>query len=313
MKKLFLFFAATFIVLSSVGQIVEPDKLGEKEKVEADGWSFSAVFNLNFAQTYLSNWAAGGQNTIALNSLASIGAKYKEGKHSWVNSLDLGYGVLRQGKGDEATIQKIDDKIDLSSKYGYELNEKLYVAGLLSFKTQFADGFEYPDDSTVVSGFMAPGYLLGAVGIDYKPIDKLSVFFAPVTTKFTFVRDQKLADAGAFGVTPAVIENGSIVTPGENMKSEFGGYLRVSYADEVLKNVQLKTKLELFSNYLKNPDIIDVNWEVLLGVKINKYIAVSLSTQLLYDYDVKFLQDDGTMKDKIQFKEIFGVGLSYQL
>lgn len=313
MKKLIFLFAVILFGYAASAQVTE--KEDELKKVELDsieGWKTTAVFNLNFSQTSLTNWAAGGQNSISLNSLASLSADYTKGKSAWENTLDLGYGLLRQGKDDNVVLQKTDDKIDFASKYGYKMNSKFHAAALLNFRTQFDEGFEYPDDSTVISGFMAPAYLLGALGLDYKPTPKISVFAAPITGKITIVNNQMLADSGAYGVEPAVIENGTVITPGENMKTEFGGYLKIAYADEIMKNIQLKTKIDLFSNYLENPEKIDVNWELLLNMKVNKYIGVSLSTQLLYDYDVKFEQEDGTKTDKIQFKEIFGVGISYQ-
>ncbi len=297
MKKLFLFFIAITVAISAGAQVVNSEETNsnDKKSEKADeGWKYSAVFNLNFGQTSLTNWAAGGQNSIALNGLASFGANYTQGKTLWTNSLDLGYGFVRQGKGDDATVQKTEDKIDFASKYGYQVSDKLYVAALLGFKTQFTNGYDYPNDSVAVSGFMSPGYLQGAIGIDYKPTDKLSVFVSPITSKTTIVKDDVLSDAGAFGVEK-----------GDHVKSEFGGSLKAMYEDAFLEgNLQFKTKLELFSNYLDKPQNIDVNWEVLMGMKVTKYIGLSLSTQLLYDDDIS---------GKVQFKEIFGVGISYMI
>ena len=138
-------------------------------------------------------------------------------------------------------------------------------------------GYNYPIDSVKISNIFSPAYLLGALGMDYKPNGYFSAFIAPLTVKFTFVNDQLLSDAGAFGVTP-----------GEKIKSEFGGYIRVIYSkndfkNDILKNVSFTTKIDLFSNYLDNPQNIDINWENLVAMKVNKYISVSLNTVLIYD------------------------------
>ncbi len=180
-------------------------------------------------------------------------------------------------------------------------------------------GFNYPDDSTKISDLLAPAYLLGAVGLDYKPSDKFTAFVAPVTAKTTFVNDQVLADAGAFGVEKAVYDTaGNLLTAGKNIRTEFGGYIRLFYKVDVMKNVSLQTKLDLFSNYLENPQNIDVSWEVLISMKVNKYISATITTHLLYDDDTDISIDnnnDGII-DRIgprtQFKEVLGVGFSYK-
>ncbi len=322
MKNLGLFTLLFLLAFSMNAQITEKEDDLKKSAIDTvEGWKTKAVFNLNIAQVSLKNWSAGGQNSFALNSLASFSADYDKGNSSWENQLDLGYGLLRQGKDDNVITQKTDDKIDFSSKYGQKATDKLYYAALLNFKTQFTDGYDYEISNSVpISKLMAPGYLLGAVGFDYKPKSNLSIFFAPLTSKTTFVLDDSLANMGAFGVEPATYDDaGTMLTAGENTRFEFGGYVKVAYKTDLMENVNLQTKLDLFSNYLDNPQNIDVSWDVLLNMKVNKYITVSINTLLLYDDDVKFEFDndnDGVIDEKgprIQFKELFGIGFSYTL
>ncbi len=274
-------------------------------KDTTDGWKKGGIFALTFGQSNFTNWAAGGINTLSLNGIAGLFANYKQGKLTWDNTLDLGYGLQKQGKGGSSMLMKTDDKFNFASKLGLKATEKLYYAALIDFKTQFTNGYNYPNDSIEISGLLAPAYLLAAVGIDYRPNKELSVFVAPLTSKTTIVNNQRLADMGAFGVDST-----------KNIRNEFGGYLKAVYTKEVIKNVSLITKLGLFSNYLNNPQNIDVDWEVLLGMKINKYITANLSTQLLYDHDIDVPLDsnndgivDGAGK-RIQFKEILGIGFS---
>ena len=299
------------ISASSFGQVTETEK--KLRTISADttlGWKKGGVLNINLAQTSLTNWAAGGQNSIAVNGLFSGFANYKMGKSVWDNSLDLGYGLLKQGNED---FRKTDDKIDLLSKYGHEAFKNFYYAALLNFKTQLSPGYNYPDATNKISDFLSPGYLLLALGLDYKPNAYFSAFLAPVTGKFTFVTDQTLSNLGAFGVKP-----------GEKSKSEIGGYLRAIYSrndfkSEFLKNISFTTKIDLFSNYTENPQNIDVNWEVLIAMKVNKFLSVNFNTQLIYDDNIQIPVDkngNGTLeagesiRSKVQFKEILGVGLS---
>lgn len=298
-------FLLAYTCLVTYGQVTEAEKT--LRAVNADtlmGWKKGGVISANLAQTSLTNWAAGGQNSLAINSILSVFANYKMDKSVWDNSLNLGYGLLKQGK--DADFRKTDDKIDFLSKYGREAFKNVYYAALLNFKTQMTPGYNYPDVTNKISDLFAPAYLLLAVGLDYKPDAYFSAFLAPLTGKFTFVTDQELSDAGAFGVTP-----------GEKIKSELGGYLRVIYSkndfkNEFLQNISFTTKIDLFSNYLNNPQNIDVNWETLIAMKVNKYISVSLNTHLIYDDDIKIISEDSEIPGpRIQFKEIFGVGFSY--
>lgn len=307
MKKLILLFTIAVSLFSSLNAQVT-DKEKELKKVNTDtinGWKKGGMFALTLGQSSFTNWAAGGVNNFSINGISNLFATYKKDNLSWDNTLNLGYGIQKLGTKENAQIQKTDDKFDFSSKLGIKATKKLNYAVLMNFSTQFTNGYNYPDDSTVISGFMAPGYFIFAAGIDYKPNTTLSIFIAPLTSKSTFVNNQTLADAEAYGVEA-----------GKKIRSEFGGYFKAVYTKDIMKNVNLNTKLGLFSNYLHNPQNIDVDWEVLLGMKINKYLTANLSTQLLYDDDIMVPVDtngdginNGTGK-RIQFKEILGIGFS---
>jgi hypothetical protein len=292
---------ALFVNSFAIAQTTEAEDALKKVKEELpDGWSKGGLFSLSFSQVSLTNWAAGGQNSISGNGLVSLFADFKKKSFIWNNTLDLGYGLMKQG---EVGVIKTDDKIDLLSKAGLKAAEHWYYAGLLNFKTQMMPGYNYPNDSVEISKFLAPAYLLGALGMDYKPSANFSLFLAPLTAKVTFVNDQALADDGAYGVDP-----------GKKSRAEFGGYIRAAYKVDITENITFQTKADFFSNYLKNPEKIDVNWETLLMMKVGQFITLSFATHLIYDYDVKFdtTGDGEGDTDKVQFKQLIGVGLSYK-
>lgn len=303
MKTIFLFAFLMLPIIDMSSQVTEAEKQLKTQVADTVmGWKKGGVININTSQTSLTNWAAGGQSSVSVNGLLSLHAHNKKEKSLWENYLDLGYGSLKQKGGD---WWKTDDRIDLTSKYGLKAAKNLYYAALLNFKTQMDAGFNYPNDSVKISDFLSPGYLLLALGIDYVPGKNFTVYFAPFTYKLTMVSDDVLADAGAFGVDP-----------GEHSKSEFGGYLRTSFQKDLMENITLQTKLDLFSNYLKNFGNIDVSWETLLSMKVNKFISATISTHLLYDHDITIKKErkDGEDPDeynsRIQFKEVLAVGLS---
>jgi len=306
MKKLFILILLTALSwMDSYSQFTEAEKkLRAASKDSVDGWKKGALLSANFVQSFFNNWAAGGKNSIAFNGLVSLFANYKKGDHVWENYLDLGYGLLKEGSG---SVEKTDDKIDLLSKFGKKAWGKWYYSALLNFRTQFSPGYNYPNDSEKLSGFLSPGYLLSAVGLDYKPNDYFSLFIAPITNKLTIVNDEKLSEIGAFGVDK-----------GKKSRMELGGYMRIIYSrkdfkGELLKNISFTTKFDLFSNYLNNPQNIDVNWETLIGLKVNKFLTVNLNSQMIYDDDIDIIKEGIILGPRTQFKEIFGVGLSVKL
>jgi hypothetical protein len=317
MKRIILLLAlGSLFINSAFTQITESEEQLRTQTADSlEGWKKGGIITLNLSQISLTNWAAGGQNAFSVNGLINLFANYKKNKNIWSNSLDIGYGVLKQGK-DEDFI-KTDDKIDLLSKYGREAVKNWYYAALFNFKTQMTAGYNYPNDSVKISDLFAPAYILGSLGMDYKPNDDFSTYISPLTSKITIVTDQNLANQGAFGVNPAEYDGMVLISEGDNVRFELGGYLRIEYRKELMENITVLTKLDLFSNYLDKPDKIDVGWETLITMKVNKYISATLNTHLIFDYDIKFDEDtdgDGINDDKVekvQFKEVLGIGLSY--
>lgn len=263
-------------------------------------WSRTSELSFTFSQVSLTNWAAGGEGSVALNAMGNFALNYKEGNNSWQNKLELGYGLVKPG---DEIMKKSDDKIYFESKYGRKASEKLDWTALLSFRSQFVEGYDYPDDAekVLLSNFLAPGYLNFSVGINWKPVEYFSAFFGPATPKLTIVNDQVLAEKGAFGVEP-----------GEKTRFEFGGLAKLNFKKDIFENVNLASNLELYSNYLKNPQNIDIIWDVMVFMKINDFLSANITTNLLYDDDIMITDADGNIGPRVQFKEILGVGLTFK-
>ena len=288
--------------------------LQAQEAVKDTTWKTGGLISLTFGQVNLSNWAGGGFNSITGAGNINYFANYKKGKGSWDNNLIMAYGLLKQGDGD---VAKTDDRIDFTTKYGRETSWSPHwnYSLLGNFRTQFVEGLDA--NGTRISDLMAPAYALAALGLDYKPSDKFTVFISPLTAKFTIVTDDVLSAAGAYGVEPGTFGvdgqgNITVIDPGATTRSEFGGFLKAAYNTAVMENVNFVTRIDLFSNY-EEPTHIDVNWDSMISMKVNKYITTSLGVTVLYDHDILISQEDGTAKRRTQFREVFGVGFAYQL
>lgn len=268
-------------------------------------WDFEGSADIKFNQGYVSeSWAEGGENSISTLSVLKYSADYSFGKiRNLDTDVEYRLGYLKAGDNE---MQKNDDKFELNVKYGKQAFNNWYYSGLLNFKTQFFKGKEYVNDSTVnvVSEFLSPAYVVFSLGLDYKPSNKLTVLISPLTSKFTIVADTVSYDQTRFG-----LDND------ETIRKELGAYVKIISKLKFRNNINLENKLNFFTNYSKNPQNVDVNWELNLGVQLTDYIKMSVNTHFIYDDDVDIpVFEDGTqvgVTKKAQFKELFGIGFTY--
>jgi hypothetical protein len=247
-------------------------------------------------QGSLSNWAAGGDDfSLTISSLLNLYGFYRDGKNSWDNTLDIGLGYLKT-----TTLggRKNDDRFDLLSKYGYALNSKLNISTLFDFRSQFFKGYTYNNDiKTFSSDFLAPGYALLSLGMDYKPTKHLSIFLSPITSRWVFVKNDSLASAGSYGVDS-----------NKHSINQLGTFCTITYAKEFSKFVAYKARVDLFSNYKKNPQNIDVYMTNILAIKLAKFFSINWSVDMIYDDNAK-LFGKTKMSPALQLKSIIGIGL----
>lgn len=284
-----------FLLVLAINQLSAQD-----DQDTTSYWEISGQASVNISQVSFSNWVGGGKNSVSGVGRFNMNANYVKEKIHWENTLKSGYGLLKEGE--DETV-KTDDKLELNSKLGVELkNEHLLYSSYLNFLTQFTDGYKYPNTTDKISGAFSPAYLTVATGIDYQPSERFSLFLTPVSAKFTFVTDEELSAAGAFGVEP-----------GKKARAEMGASLKSELKTPVMKNVDLTSTLSLFSNYFHQPENIDVNWDINVNMKINDYLSANLFTNLVYDHDILIpIDDEGNTGRRIQMKQLFGVGLSYK-
>lgn len=305
MKKILLATAILFLGYAVKAQDADVQKMKnetkrevKKDEKQPEGWTKGGVFNLNLSQGASRNWAAGAEkSSFSINALVNTFAYYKKGKNSWDNILNLQYGLVNTTS---LGTRKNDDRIDLLTRYGYQLkNPKWYVTALGNLRTQFTDGFVYSGTAkTLNSASFAPAYLLVSPGIMYKPNATFDVFLSPVTGRWTIVTEGNKGLRSLYGFKDTT----------KASLGEFGAFLTANFKKDIFKNVTYSSRLDLFSNYKKEPQNIDVFWSNIIGMKVNKYIGVTYNLDLLYDHDVKNPKTGGLMGT--QLKSLLGVGFT---
>ena len=178
-------------------------------------------------------------------------------------------------------------------------------AGLFEFRSQFAEGFNYPNDSVHISKFIAPGYFQLSIGLNYKPVDYFAVFLSPIGVRLTIVNDKSLTNRpeGAYGVF------------GDNTALwQIGGSVNAVFKKDIMKNVNLMSKLDLFSDYRRNPLNIIIGWENNIMMKVNKYLSLNLSTRLIYDDNIPYKDKEGVIHGpRTKFREAFNLGFAFAI
>jgi hypothetical protein len=285
--------------------------------IKPDYWKFRTEAAFVFNQALLSNWVKGGESSVSTTMDITGYADYINKKLllSSNNFARIKYGLVYT---DKQGIRKNLDLIETNSKLNHKAFGKVDFSGTMLFKTQMTVGRSYfkvkdKDTSIVVSKFMNPAILTLGLGLDYKPNKSTSINFAPFTYKGTFVTDTANIDQTKYGIPK---DKKSLNEPGVSLQvtNEFKPY----------KNIVITNRLQLFTNYIHNPQNIDFDWEMIATAKLNWFTEVRLNTHLIYDDDTKTARLDendhpitGTdgkpiKSARAQFKELIGFSFVFR-
>jgi hypothetical protein len=273
-------------------------------------WLSKGLINIHFSQVQLNNWAAGGQSNLSLLTKFDQNWNLDRERFGWDSELHLAFGLLH--RPEDRVFLKTDDRIEWSTKFGYRTTTTGFITIMAHFRSQLAPGYAIengvPNRDLLNSNWLSPGYGVVAAGMDYKhPSNAINVFLAPITFKSTWVMDDSLSQAGAFGVTP-----------GETSRYEVGGYLKMNANWKISEEISYSLRLDLFSNFMDNPQNIDVYSDHLISLKINTWLTTTISATLIYDDDISLTKNpqeiDGALVPNIgpglQLKQVLSVGLS---
>ena len=304
MKKVFIVLAASLLSMGAYAQDIQQVAAEAAQAISAapetapkvekpNYWSTSLKTQINVGQTGLSNWAAGGDNTVSLAAFIDGNANWKKGEMFWNNRLQLDYGFLYASS--KPLLQKSTDRIYLESKWGYktEKMKNCYFSANFDFKSQFTTGYDYntpsklTDDNgdkltgadlrqawrdarAIKSGFLAPAYTNLALGIDYTPTKWLSINFAPLTGGYVIVRDASLRKSYSMDMTKGAKE----------LESKFASYEEATASDAD------KQAYADFQNSLTNGSAyrsakFEFGAQIKADAKVNVNDKFSYSTQLV--------------------------------
>ncbi len=318
MKKIIV---SLSMLMASFGLYAQEET--KTEEAPKEGWSRFGNASILFNQAaFNNNFATGGVNSLALDFAVSYDVNYIKGDWSWDNKFIGAYGLARI---DDGETQKTNDRLEINSLVGKKAAGLWSYSFFANFRTQFDSGFEVAgtetiqirDETGAITGtrqvpvdgrgprnskFLSPAYLQFGPGMIWKKSENFKFNIAPATSRFIFV-DDEFTNVAA-GAEQAFNDAGGFfgVEANETSRFEFGASLQGYYKLNILKNISMENILNLYSNYLEDPQNVDIDYTANLVMKVNKYISANLTFQAIYD--------DNTV-GAFQIRETFGAGLNY--
>lgn len=260
----------------------------ETPKDSIKHWTRKGVFTFLANQSSFSNWQAGGQNNFAGNIGFNYDFNYKNGDWQWDNKWIVAYGLTKI-KG--ADTQKTDDRIELNSLLGKKASGYWFYSAFFNFKTQMDTGLDPATQTTKISHFFSPAFFQFGPGMLWKKSDNLKVNIAPATSKLIIVHDHFTEFGSSFGVEK-----------GKTTRYELGAAINGYYKFNVMENVSVENILNFYSNYLEDPQNVDIDYQLNIVMKINKFLSTNFAFQTIYD--------DNAFRG-FQTKQIIGLGVNY--
>ena len=288
-------------------------------------WESGVQTNINLGQTWLSQWAAGGSNSVSLAGNIDAKANYAKDKMIWNNRLQMDYGFMYSE--DKPILQKTKDRILLESTWGYKATKTLNYTASFTFLNQFSNGYVYKtpsvadatqqdwkDARVLKSGFFSPAYITLGLGMDWVPNNWLTVNFAPITSGLTVVADEELRKNYGMELKSKYEDAPEPLLPSyyRAARFEFGAQLKADAKVKINDNFDASTQLIIFSNYLHNPQNLRVNWDNRFMWKLNKFFTLTVTTNLIYDDTVLIVDEDHPDGRRlIQFSDALQFGFTY--
>lgn len=294
------------------------------KEISNNNHKFEGTLRVTLNQLAITHWAAGGESNGSGKVSSNLTYTYDRNLFKYVANGIFAYGMSNYTK--DKRYEKSEDRCEVSMTMSSNNSNNLTFTSITSLKTQFTNGYTYPNDSIPISGFFAPAYLNISAGYNYNYKNILSLYISPIAGKMTFVTDQKLADEGAYGVEAGYwnIYNGdSLWVKGKNTLTELGINVLIKYKQDFKNDISVFSTLNLYNNYMdpnkSNRWNIDVDWETGIKFTINKQISAIINIHLIYDDNIKFSITeiiDGIeitkQKPILQFKESLGISFLYK-
>lgn len=277
-----------------------------------DGFSLNSSNSLQFSQMALSNWASGGESSVALNGTFKMDGHHKKGRMSSDLVVNWLVGFF---KTEGLPVRKNQDQLTVVGLSGYHIRPNFGIGLLADVNTQIAPSYIFdkstvealggdPIDGIKIGDFLSPGQIelgLGFRLVKEKPL--IDLMLAPFMLKQTIILDESIRNLDK------ILGVGLYGNDGKTVRSEAGAYMKLFLSVPLMENVAANGKLKFFANY--GDQDVDTSLNVNISGKINQLLSASIQTTLLHDNDVDTDPGKPGKQDRVQLREILGLNLTY--
>lgn len=280
------------------GQEVDTLKIDNKNE---NKFKFFGLTQFNFNQAYFENWVSGGENSMTGLLSVDYNINYL-GEKGWVwdNNLMLSIGTTYLSGN--TFFRKADDRIELNSVLSKKVNTYWNYSAYFNFKTQMLPGYRYfkndgEDQKEKISRILSPTIIQLGLGWYYKEGDLAWFNVSPLAARGIFVSKDYTQNLSP-GQKYFGVERGA--TSVVSMGASLSGLIQ----SNLMENITMDNKFNVYINYLINIKNIDFEWNANIRLKVNDKISSNLILHLQYDDD---------LISRLQIRELFGLGLSIHI
>lgn len=292
----------SLLVIAFASHVMSAQSNTDQAKPKDSIWNFEGNFQLLINQAaFNTDWQGGGTSNYSANVIVNYDINYNKGKYTWDTKFLGDYGITKTK--DQEFYRKTSDRLEINSTVGRQIEKSnWYTSAFVNFRTQFDSGYNFGEDAngnqtrTLRTEFLSPAFTQLGLGALWKKNEDIRVNISPVTGRIItanskFTTRPGYQDGDFFGLDQ-----------GKSIRTEFGASINAFAKFKLMKNITMGNILNLYSNYLENPQNVDIDYTLNLAMEVNKYISANFTFQAIYD--------DNAVRG-FQIREVLGVGFNY--
>jgi len=306
-SKSFLFYIFILILfsLNLNAQEEEEDEIPFDAVIQSEMGGKRVKFygntSLNFNQAYFSNWISGGESSLTVLYRLNYNFNYSD-RRGLVWDTNVLFSIGTTYISGNKFLKKADDRFEISSLLGKQINQFWSYSSLFNIKTQILPGYRFYFEDGIearekVSQFLSPGIIQTGLGWYYKRSADFRLNLSPLSARAIIVSKSFTND---------LLENVTYfgVDKGKRLKYFFGALVSGYYRKQIMKNVTWENIFSVYVNYLEKTKNVDFDWNSNIRFKVNNQISGNFVLHLLYDDD---------LIGDLQVRELLGLGISIDL
>ena len=257
-------------------------------------WRREAVIMLQVTQNYVTNnWYQGGSSSFAGLGTAKGQISYISDRFTWENTGEWRIGGTTIANDSLHKVNTTDDMFRVYTKANLRIIPKLFASVSGELETRLLPTYR-SNSNELKSGPFSPVRFNAAVGIDWKPVKRLSLSVSPLSYKVIHIRDTARVRVTDYGLKE-----------GQQTQHNIGSSVRLEYTWKPVREVELEMRFFTYTNYKD----VEIDLEVNCDFIINRFLSARLQLHPRYDSSVIM---KGDKHAKLQFRELLSIGFAHK-